>query len=149
MATVERIELDPATPPERLPYDAVWVVLPKEPAAKDVSKDPKFRPFRDEFLKWLDWRSLGQLSQAAVRPADVPTFVALGPEMPVRWLMVDRSAPVNADALYRACQELGLERLLVVAEEASLRVPCEEALTRTPAAKAASSIYVAVLGEAT
>lgn len=137
MATVERIQLDPTAPPERLPYDAVWVVVPKSS-----------RPLKDEFLKWLDWRSLGQLSRAIQRPGEVPTYVALGPEMPVRWLMVDRTEPLNADALYRACGSLGLERLLVVADDEKLAAACTDALEESQAAKAAGSVYVAVAGEA-
>ena len=139
MATVERIQLDSAAPPERLPYDAVWVVMPE---------DGKGRPLRGEFLKWLDWRSLGQLTRAVQRPAEVPTYVALGPEMPVRWIMVDRSKVVDADALFKACGSLGLERLLVVTEEFGKLEACADALSDSPSAKGAGSVYVAVTGEA-
>ncbi len=142
MATVERIQLDSAAPPERLPYDAVWVVLPD-----DGQKEGKPRPLRGEFLKWLDWRSLGQLTRALQRPAQVPTYVALGPEMPVRWLMVDRSKVVDADALYNACGSLGLERLLVVSGDLDKLEACTDALEGCPSAKGAGSVYVAVTGE--
>lgn len=137
MATVERIQLDVNEPPERLPYDAVWVVLPKAG-----------RLLKDEFLKWLDWRSLGQLSRAIARPGEVPTYVALGPEMPVKWLVVDRSEPMDAEALYRACGSLGLERMLVVSDDRKTLDACTHALTGTHAAKSAGSVYVAVAGEA-
>lgn len=137
MATVERIQLDVTQPPERLPYDAVWVVLPKSG-----------RLIKDEFLKWLDWRSLGQLSRAIARPGEVPTYVALGPESPVRWLVVDRSEPMDAEALYRACGSLGLERMLVVSDDDTTLEACTDALTDSTAAKAAGSVYVAVAGEA-
>lgn len=144
MATVERIDLDPASPPERLPFDAVWVVLGKESPRE--TKEPRSRVFRDELLKWLDWRSLGQLGRAAERTGDAPTYVALGADMPVRWLVVDRSAPVDAEALYRACRELGLERMLVVAEDVAGRERCADALAQAPGARECDAVYVAVLG---